>query len=52
MTGKGDSYRPVNRKKYEENYDAIFRALDRINKKFDKALEKLKKDEDKNTKRT
>lgn len=25
MAGKGDSYRPVNRAKYDENFDAIFR---------------------------
>ena len=24
MAGKGDSYRPVDRKKYDENYDRIF----------------------------
>ena len=52
MAGKGDSYRPVDRKKYEENYDKIFKAINRINEKFDKALKKLKDDEDKNTKRT
>jgi len=23
-TGKGDTYRPVNKKKYDENYDRIF----------------------------
>ena len=23
--GKGDKYRPVNKAKYDENYDAIFR---------------------------
>lgn len=23
MAGKGDRYRPVNRKKYDENYDKI-----------------------------
>lgn len=23
--GKGDSFRPVNKKKYDENYDRIFR---------------------------
>ncbi len=51
MNGKGSRYRPVDRKKYEENYDKIFKALDRINNKFDKALEKLK-DNDKDTKRT
>ena len=51
MNGKGSKYRPVDRKKYEENYDAIFRSLDRINKKFDKALKKLKDNEDKDTKR-
>lgn len=52
MAGKGDRYRPVDRKKYEENYDKIFKAINRINEKFDKALKKLKEDEDKNTKRT
>lgn len=45
MSGKGDTYRPVDRKKYEENYDKIFNALERINNKFDKVLEKLKDDE-------
>jgi hypothetical protein len=45
MSGKGDTYRPVDRKKYEESYDRIFNAIERINKKFDKALEKLKDDE-------
>ena len=52
MNGKGSRYRPVDRKKYEENYDKIFKTLDRINDKFDKALKKLKDDEDKSTKRT
>jgi hypothetical protein len=52
MNGKGSRYRPVDRKKYEENYDKIFKALDRINDKFDNALKKLKDDKDKNTKRT
>lgn len=52
MAGKGDKYRPVDRKKYEENYDKIFKAIERINNKFDKALTKLAKDENKNTKRT
>lgn len=52
MAGKGDSYRPVDRKKYEENYDKIFKALERINTKFDKALEKLADDKIKNNKRT
>lgn len=52
MNGKGSRYRPVDRKKYEENYDKIFKALDRINNKFDKTLKKLKDDEDKNAKRT
>jgi hypothetical protein len=52
MNGKGSRYRPVDRKKYEENYDKIFKAIDRINNKFDKALKKLKDDEDKSTKRT
>ena len=51
MAGKGDKYRPVDRKKYEENYDKIFKAIERINNKFDKALTKLSKNEDKNTKR-
>lgn len=50
--GKGDRYRPVDREQYERNYDAIFGAIDRINKKFDKALEKLADDENKDTKRT
>ncbi len=49
--GKGDRYRPVDREQYEKNYDAIFKALDRINDKFDKALEKLADDENKDTKR-
>ena len=52
MSGKGDRYRPVDRKKYEENYDKIFKAINRINDKFDKALEKLKDNENKNNKRT
>ena len=51
MAGKGDKYRPVDRKKYEENYDKIFSAIERINNKFDKALTKLSKNENKNTKR-
>lgn len=50
MAGKGDRYRPVNKKKYDENYDKIFKAVDRINKKFDKALRKLSKNENKDTK--
>lgn len=25
MAGKGDKYRPVDRKKWDENYDRIFR---------------------------
>lgn len=50
--GKGDRYRSVDREQYERNYDAIFGAIDRINKKFDKALEKLADDENKDTKRT
>jgi hypothetical protein len=47
--GKGDTYRPVDRKKYEENYDRIFRkdTLDGGNSKdgsetsadFDKSRE-------------
>lgn len=24
MSGKGDTYRPVNKKKYDENYERIF----------------------------
>ena len=24
MNGKGDTYRPVNKKKFDENYDRIF----------------------------
>ena len=47
--GKGDRYRPVDREQYERNYDAIFGAIDRINKKFDKALKKLADDENKDT---
>ena len=52
MNGKGSRYRPVDRKQYEENYDKIFKATDKINNKFDKAFKKLKDNEDKDTKRT
>lgn len=52
MNGKGSRYRPVDRKQYEENYDKIFKSANKINNKFDKAFEKLKDDENKNTKRT
>lgn len=30
--GKGDSYRPVNKKVYDENYDRIFRSGNKTKK--------------------
>lgn len=46
MNGKGDTYRPVDRKKYDENYDKIFgkrvkESLDKVNEKHGKTLKKL-----------
>ena len=29
MAGKGDDYRPVDQKKYSENYDRIFKKRDK-----------------------
>jgi hypothetical protein len=49
--GKGDKYRPVDRKQYEKNYDAIFNSAKKVNEKHKKTLEKLN-DEDKDIKRT
>ena len=40
MNGKGDKARPVNRKKYEQNYAEIF-------KKFRKEAKKKKKGKEK-----
>jgi hypothetical protein len=41
MTGKGDSYRPVNQKVYGENYDAIFRKGTHEQQPADQASEVL-----------
>ena len=43
MSGKGDSYRPVDRKKYDANFDAIFKK---------KAPAKPKKESNDNPKRS
>lgn len=32
MSGKGDTYRPVNKQKYDENYDLIFRKKENTSK--------------------
>lgn len=45
--GKGDRYRTVDREQYEKNYDAIFGASEKINKKHKKTLERLADDENK-----
>lgn len=48
MSGKGDKYRPVDRKQYEKNYDAIFKAINRMSTKIDKVLRKGTNDKNKN----
>lgn len=49
MNGKGDRYRPVDRKKYDENYEAIFGkrvkdSLEHVNKKHGPALKRMGKE--------
>ncbi len=36
QAGKGDRYRPVDQKKYGDNYDNIFRKKEKKEKKNDK----------------
>lgn len=40
--GKGDSYRPVNKKLYDENYDRIFRKKDSLGSNLINGLSELK----------
>ena len=45
MAGKGSDYRPVNKKKFDENFDRIFGKKDDPSKTLKKKTEKDKADE-------